>query len=43
MEETVRTEMVRTTGSGHTKPEKIRSEKQEFVIGVLKTADCKIV
>lgn len=43
MEERVRTEMVRTTGSVYTKPEKIRSEKQEVVIGVLKTTDCKIV
>lgn len=29
MEERVRTEMARATGSGYTKPEKIRSEKQE--------------
>lgn len=43
MEERVRTELVRATGSGYTKPEKIRSEKQEFVIGALTTTDCKIV
>lgn len=43
MAERVRTEMVRATGSGSTKPEKIRSEKQEFVTGVLQTTDCKIV
>lgn len=43
MEERVRTEMVRATGSGYTKPERNRSEKQEFVTGVLKTTDCKIV